>query len=96
MDIAERAYDYSVRVAELVRYLKAEGKDFPLSDKLLDCAVSAGLSTRTPDRKAAADSVREADYLIEMAAKAGYLTQRQAAHIREDGKALLSILEENG
>ena len=44
MDIAERAYDYSVRVAELVRYLKAEEKDFPLSDKLLDCAVSAGLS----------------------------------------------------
>lgn len=96
MDMMECAYDYSVRVAELVRYLKEDGRDFPLSDKLLDCAVAAGLAARKKERKAAADCVEQSDYMIEMAAKGGYLTERQAAPIREESRKLILMLRESG
>jgi hypothetical protein len=93
MDITERAYDYSVRAAEIVRYLNENGKDFPLSGKLLDCAVDIGLSAKKQDFVAAAGCVERADYIIEMAAKGGYLTERQAAPVREKGNRLILLLK---
>lgn len=92
MRIDESAYDFSVRIAELVRYLKEEGQEFPLSNKLLDCGVGAGLAARENDRKTAANYIRQADYIIEMATKSGYLTETQTAPIRNECKTLLKSL----
>lgn len=94
MGIQESAYDLSVRIAEIVRYLKEEGGEFPLGDKLLDCGVKAGLSAREGDVKAAADYVRQADYILEMAVKSGYLSERQSLPIRTECAGLLAALEE--
>jgi len=94
MDIAARAYDFSVRIAELVKYLREDQKDFPLSERLLSCGVGAGLALRANDREKAVDSLREADYLLEMAVKSGYLKEIQSKHIRQEGRELLAILEE--
>ncbi|EEG52779.1 hypothetical protein [Enterocloster asparagiformis] len=94
MGIQESAYDLSVRIAEAVRYLKEEVGEFPLSDKLLDCGVRAGISAREGGFKSAADYVRQADYILEMAAKSGYLSERQSQPIRAECAALLAALEE--
>lgn len=93
MGTAEKAYDFSVRIAEIVRYLKADDREFPLSDRLLGCGVSAGLSVREGEWKAAAEWVRQTDYIIEMAVRGGYLTGRQGLPIREECAALLTALE---
>lgn len=92
MNIEESTYDFSVRVTEIVRYLKEEGLEFPLSGKLLDCGVNAGLSARKGDSKTAADYVQQADYIIEMAEKSGYLTEAQIRPIRSEIKNLLKSL----
>ncbi len=96
MDIQESAYDLSVRIAEAVRYLKEKAEGFPLGGKLLDCGVRAGISAREGDLKAALDYVRQADYILEMAVKSGYLSERQSQPIRADCAGLLTALEEAG
>lgn len=93
MGIQESAYDLSLRIAEIVRYLKEEGGEFPLGDKLLDCGVRAGISTREEKLKAAADYVQQADYILEMAVKSGYLSERQSLPIRSDCASLLTALD---
>ncbi|WP_343210681.1 hypothetical protein [Anaerolentibacter hominis] len=93
MDIYDAAYDFSVRVAELVRYLNEDSRDFPLCGKLLDCGVGAGLSVRDNDCSSAARWIRQADYIIEMAAKSGYLTDGQSRPIREVAIHLLALLD---
>lgn len=93
MDIQESAYDLSVRIAEIVRYLKEDVGEFPLSDKLLDCGVKAGLSAREGGLKATADYVRQADYILEMAVKSGYLSERQSLPIRTECADLLAELD---
>ncbi len=91
--LEQRAYDFSVRVAECVRYLKSDKKGFPLCDKLLDCGISAGIAVRTGKHKAAAENISQADYILEMAARSGYLTEVQTREIRADAKKLLDELQ---
>lgn len=95
MDIVDRAYDFSVRVVELVRYLKENGEAFPLCDQLLDRAVAAGLAVRNGNNEQAARRIEEADYMIEMAQKSGYLTKRQVEPMRGEAKKLREELLKN-
>ena len=90
--LEQRAYDFSVRVTECVRYLKSDRKSFPLCDKLLDCGIAAGLAVRTGKHKAAAEMVTQVDYILEMAARSGYLTEVQTREIRADAKKPLDEL----
>lgn len=92
MTLTERAYDFSVRVAECVKFLKADEKHFSLSDKLLDCGLNAGLAARNGKQKEAAAFVEQADYILEMAARSGYLTEIQTKTIRADARKLLEEL----
>ena len=92
MTLAEMAYDFSVRVAECVKYLKDNNKHFPLTDKLLDCGLMAGIAVRDGKRGEAAGYVARADYMLEMAARSGYMTATQARQIRADAQKLLDEL----
>lgn len=92
MNIEESTYNFSIRGAEIVRYLKEEGLEFPLSEKFLDCGVNAGLPVRKGNHKTAADYVQQADYIIEMAAKSGYLNETQTKPERSEVKTLLESL----
>lgn len=99
-DLSDKAFDFSIRIAELVSFLREDQKGFPLCERLLACGVGTGLACRMPlhDKKwkkrikQAADFVMEADYIIEMAQLAGYLTKVQCIHIRSDCKDLLEFL----
>lgn len=98
MELMKQAIDYSIRVAELVKFLREDGRMFPLSDVLLSCGIETGMALREPDTKGfrqAAAALRKADYLFEMAVSAGYLTERQSVHIRDKGRALLEAIDVN-
>lgn len=97
MELSKQAQDYAMRVAELVKFLREDSKCFPLSDTLLSCAVEAGMALRAPvkDESRAAEAIRKADYLLEMAVCAGYLTKQQSIYISDEGRALLETLESN-
>ena len=90
--LKEKGFDFSMRVGELVRYLRENGQGFPLCDRLLVCGVNAGRYIRGGKECEAAEFVEEADYIIEMAVVAGYLTQQQSVHIRADCEGLLKTL----
>ena len=92
--LEDKGLDFSVRIGELVRYLRENGQGFPLCDRLLFCGVNTGLYIRRGKTKEAAELIGEADYIIEMAVVAGYLTQRQDVHIRSDCENLLKALNE--
>lgn len=97
MELTKQAQDYAIRVAELVKFLREDDKGFPLADELLACGVEAGLSLREPGTegfKKAAGALRKSDYLLEMAVSAGYLTERQSVHIRDEGRALLEAIDD--
>ncbi|MFT4105187.1 MAG: four helix bundle protein [Lacrimispora sp.] len=99
-EIQERAFDFSIRIAELVSFLREDPRGFPLCERLLVCGVETGLACRAssdsryPAKRAkqAAAYVMEADYIIEMAQVAGYLTQEQCIHIRADCSNLFKLL----
>lgn len=101
MDVAQMGFDFSVRIAELVRYLRESG-DFPLGDQLLECGVGVGLACRRLNRddgsppggeaERAIELLQESDYLLEMAVRAGYLAQRQSVYVREDARTLSDLI----
>lgn len=96
MELTKQAQDYAIRVAELVKFLREDDKGFPLANELLACGVEAGFSLREPgteDAERAVQALRKADYLLEMTVSAGYLTERQSVHIRDEGRALLEAIE---
>ena len=87
--------DFSMRIGEVVRYFRDDGKGFPLCDRLLACGVNAGLCIRRGKMREAAEFVEEADYIIETAVAGGYLTPHQDKHIRADCANLLKMINEN-
>ena len=93
--LKEKGIDFSMRIGELVRYLRENAGGFPLCDRLLFCGVNAGRYIRGGKKSEAAELVEEADYIIEIAVVAGYLTSRQDVHIRADCENLLKMLNEN-
>ena len=104
-EIREKGFDFSIRIAELVQFLREDRKGFPLCERLLVCAVETGLACQTlmevgknrgKKAKQTASFVKEADYIIEMARVAGYLTPEQCFHIRADCGNLLRMLAESG
>ena len=96
MELAEKICNYSVRVAELVKFLLEDDNHFPLSEVLLSSGVEAGLAVQqndSPDAlKRGIEALNRVDYIIGMAVRAGYLTERQSSHIRKEGRDLLKEL----
>ncbi len=95
MELNKQAQDYAIRVAELVKFLREDDKGFPLADELLACGVEVGMSLLEPGIKGfnkAEEALLKADYLLEMTVSAGYLTERQSVHIRDEGRKLLDAL----
>lgn len=97
MELSIQAYDYSVRIAELVRYLRESGKGFPLDDELLSCGVDIGMALKSANGESvdaeaaqkARTSLQRAEYLIGMAVGSGYLTAKESEHILSNTRLLL-------
>ena len=102
MDRSNDAFDFAIRVAELVRYLREKPDRFPLAAEMLAAGVRAGMAARDLDDLAeaaqasrareAAAAVDEVRYYLEMAVRSGYLTELEAAHVRTMGAALHAAL----
>ena len=96
MNLAERSYEYSVRIAELVRFFREDGNSFPLSDELLGCGVEAGMQLQKrgeENSNSAIAALEKIKYLISMAVNAGYLTKLQSEQILFETDELLTNLK---
>lgn len=102
MNRSNDAFDYAIRIAELVRYLREKPERFPLAAEMLAAGVRAGMAARDVDDLAgsaeasrareAATAVDETLYYLEMAVRSGYLTDLEASHVRTMGAALHEAL----
>lgn len=99
--ILEKSFDFSIRAVELIKYLERENRSFPLSERFLTCATGLGIIHRlveitgkksVPDIKQAYSYAVEAEYLIELMAKTGYLQGKQSQPILEDCRALKALI----
>ena len=100
-EIEWAGFDFSIRISELVKYLKSSDKGFPLSERLLICGINIGLSCRkigtNLDNDLVNDAIElltEADYIMEMAVVGGYLTKQQGVHVRMDAIEIIKKLKE--
>lgn len=102
MNRSNDAFDFAIRVAELVRYLREKPERFPLAAEMLAAGVRAGMAardledladaaqaSRAREASAAIDEVR---YYLEMAVRSGYLTELEAARVRQMGTNLREAL----
>ncbi len=92
-----KCFDFSIRAIELIRYLNEENKPFPLCERFLTCATGIGISLRcglmTDEGSArtiteALTATIEAEYLLELMVKTGYLQEKQSQPIINDCRAL--------
>lgn len=102
MNRSNDAFDFAIRVAELVRYVREKPERFPLAAEMLAAGVRAGMAardledladaaqaSRAREASAAIDEVR---YYLEMAVRSGYLTELEAARVRQMGTDLREAL----
>lgn len=102
MNRSNDAFDFAIRVAELVRYLREKPERFPLAAEMLAAGVRAGMAardledladaaqaSRAREASAAIDEVR---YYLEMAVRSGYLTELEAARVSQMGTDLREAL----
>lgn len=99
--ILEKSFDFSIRAIELVKYLDKEKKPFPLYERFLTCATGIGITQRllqTAGKKSVKDSIQalsyatEAEYLLEIMAKTGYLTEKQSQPIIDACRSLKALI----
>lgn len=98
MELSKQAYDYSLRIAELVRYLRESGKGFPLDEELLICGVDVGMALEQREERKyekASAALKKAEYLIGMAVGSGYLTETESKRVLADTRMLLNQLSVN-
>jgi four helix bundle protein len=99
--VLDKSFDFSIRVIELAKFLDEEKKPFPLCERLLLCATGIGVFLRLSEltgkrsaecgKQALSYSV-EAEYLLEIMTKTGYLTKRQSQPIISDCRALKTLV----
>ena len=102
MNRSNDAFDFAIRVAELVRYLREKPERFPLAAEMLAAGVRAGMAARDLEDLAeaaqasrareAAAAIDEVRYYLEMAVRSGYLTELEAARVRQTGADLREAL----
>lgn len=99
--ILDKSFIFSVRTVELAKYLIEENRPFPLSERLLSCAAGLGVSLRLAEMAGkendehgtrALSCAMEAEYLLELMVKTGYLQEKQSKHILSDCCALKAMI----
>lgn len=102
MNRSNDAFDFAIRVAELVRYVREKPERFPLAAEMLAAGVRAGMAARNLEDLAdaaqasrareASAAIDEVRYYLEMAVRSGYLTELEAARVRQMGTDLREAL----
>lgn len=98
--LKQQGMDFSIHIAELVKFLKGKEAGFSLCDQLLACGTKAGFcccNMRNEQTKQdALQQVKEALFIIELAVRAGYLSERQGIPIKTECANLVTALEKGG
>lgn len=101
-ELLNKAFDFGVRIVELANYLEDEKKLFPLMNRLHECAGGICVSLRVAShmrknlREDGTDAYRlslEAEYLLELMVKTGFLSERQSGPILTDCRFLKAETE---
>ncbi len=95
----EKSFDFSIRIVELVKYLHEEKRPFLLEQRLLSCGTGIGVCLRLVQTDGCSSHViqamslaAEAEYLLEVMAKTGSLTNKQSEPILGDCRALKALI----
>ena len=90
--ILNQSFNFSIRLMEMVHYLQLEEKEFPLTERLLNCSNQIGINMRLASTTSAKEqysryslafeAATECAYLLSLMEKTGYLTEREAAPIQ--------------
>jgi hypothetical protein len=97
--LLSKAFDFTIRITELINYLDEENKHFPLKTRLLECAEGLCVSLRASNllaRSAPAQCTQalrqalEAECLLELMVKTGYLSETQSKPVLTDCRHLIS------
>ena len=93
-----KSFDFAIRLVVMADCLKGEGKEIPFIKRLLDCGTGIGASLRiaksiSDGRKenqlSALGQAVEAEYLIELMVKTGFLTEFQSEPILLDCRTII-------
>lgn len=101
----ESSFDFSIRLVELVKYLRDENREFPLEKWLLIrgngvwvnlrmAELSDGKERSGAENQALACAV-EIGYMLKLMAKTGYLDEQQSMPLREDCDELVKLISDS-
>jgi four helix bundle protein len=97
-----KTFDFGIRVTELSNYLDEEKKRFPLMNRLLECGTGICVCMRISETQQKSRSehyavayklVVETEYLLELMAKTGFLTEPQSKPILADCESIRDEIE---
>ena len=102
-EVAEKSFDFAVRIVNLYKYMTREHKEFILSKQLLRCGTSIGANVSEAQRgqskadfsakmNIALKEVNETCYWLKLLYKTDYLSESQFHSIYADAEELLKLL----
>lgn len=101
IDYLSQSFDFGIRTVQLVKWLKDEGKDFPLSGRLLECGTGVGVSLRVAkslDNWAlftqAFMQAEEVQFLLELMVKTDFITKIQSEPLILECKSIKNVINE--
>lgn len=101
-DCLSQSYDFGIRIVQLSRWLKDEGKDFPLSGRLLECGAGICPALRVAQamgdkgsRVVAFRYVEEAEYLLELMVETDFITALQSEPLLSDCRVIKKDIRAN-
>jgi hypothetical protein len=100
-DCVTQAFDFGIRIVQLARWLKDEGKDFPLAGRLLESGSGLRASLRTAKALGDKDCLvrafleaEVAEYLLELMVKTDFITVLQSEPLLADCRAIKKGIRE--
>ena len=101
-DLVAKSFDFSIRIVELANYLAEEHKQYPLIGRLVECGTGIGICLRLSNESAknlqdsyahAYRLLLETEYLLELLAKTGFVSELQTRPILTDCRFLKDGIE---
>ena len=95
--LSDKAFDFNIRVMELVKYLEEEQRPFPMANRLLECAEGMCVCLRTAchlPKNASELGMQafrlalDAECLLELMVKTGFMNDLQSVPILTDCRYL--------
>jgi len=101
--VADKSFEFAVRIVNMCKYLRNAHKEFTLSKQLLRCGTSIGANVAEAQRgqskadfaakmSIALKEANETQYWIRLLYRTGYLSRQQYESIYSDADELIRLL----